>query len=397
MVEYEQGFAEKLEKVRAHLPPHPQLSQFVVEGRIGKRNAPMGGSRYYGVNSAVFAVQLKDVAEVQLSLKVVFNVDNTTTMDISDSYENDVKITSNQSTRLPPHPNILWSLGSFVDTASKATLGDSWTEDSEFVRESSLMVLLPRMDRNLKDEIRDRVAKQEAEIAAAAAHAAAAAAGAEGGDAGAAGAPSSLRPATGPFFSDDEFLCVMVRLLSAVELLHKHRVVHRDIKPDNILLKGVASPDSGHRNAPLLVTLSDFGECLDLEEEEMVGFVMPFRMRGTPRGGAPAYLPPEVTSQTTGKGQSIDYSKSDVFACGMVAHNLLSGLLTDPFATAYSQDYSAELYCPLPEHVPVLLTDLVWSMLNPDALSRATIQEALATTRRCMSDATIKGTNSDDF
>lgn len=93
------------------------------------------------------------------------------------------------------------------------------------------------MDRNLKDEIRKRHAS------------------ASGGG----GADAAALVATKNYFSEELFLSILVRLLSAARHLHDHRVVHRDIKPDNILLKGSAGP--GHDDAPLLVCLSDFGCC----------------------------------------------------------------------------------------------------------------------------------------
>ena len=201
----------------------------------------------------MFGVALRAAAGVNLSLKVVFNTDDCQTMDVFDDYANDYKITfvgGQDTTRLPNHPNILWSLAQFVDTASVGTLGDSWTVDAEFVRPSSLMVVMPQMDRNLKDEIRERR------------HAASAAAGesGSGGDnvvGAAAGSTTATLPLPPPPFTEERFLCIMVRIIAAACHLHDHNVVHRDIKPDNILLKGAAGPELDC--APLLVCLSDFG------------------------------------------------------------------------------------------------------------------------------------------
>lgn len=47
----------------------------------------------------------------------------------------------------------------------------------------------------------------------------------------------------------------------------------------------------------------------------------------------------QVTGQKHGKGKYIDYSKCDVFGCGMVAHNMLSGLTSEPFSVGSSKDY----------------------------------------------------------
>ena len=102
----------------------------------------------------------------------------------------------------------------------------------------------------------------------------------------------------------------------------------RDLKPDNILLSW--EDDDTEHGTPVLVKLADFGESLDCAAEGYEGFQMLFvRCGGEPsRGGAQAYLPPEVMNATAGTQRSqsfIDYSKSDVFSLGMVAHFLLSG------------------------------------------------------------------------
>jgi serine/threonine protein kinase len=83
---------------------------------------------------------------------------------------------------------------------------------------------------------------------------------------------------------------VAYRLLSAVCHLVAHRIVHRDIKTDNILLSACADSSTDCKGAPLLVMLGDFGECLDLEQEGFDEFLMDFRNRQTPRGGAPAQV-----------------------------------------------------------------------------------------------------------
>lgn len=89
------------------LPSSPKLTDFDVERRLGKKNTPVGPNRYYGVNSAVFAIVLRAATGVKLSMKVVFNTDESATMDVFDDYASDYKVTS-RDTRLPAHANILW-------------------------------------------------------------------------------------------------------------------------------------------------------------------------------------------------------------------------------------------------------------------------------------------------
>lgn len=84
---------------------------------MGKKNKPVGGQRYYGVNAAVFAASLKEAPDAALTLKVVFNHGDIATDDLSDHFRDDYELTSNKE-RLPYHPNILRSLAHFVDAAS---------------------------------------------------------------------------------------------------------------------------------------------------------------------------------------------------------------------------------------------------------------------------------------
>jgi serine/threonine protein kinase len=281
-----------------------RLANFVVEGRMGRRRREPG---YYGCNSAVFDVHEVSQPEVKLALKVVYNMEEVSTVDLSEHFQTDFSFLEDPQ-RVPVHDSILCVLGHFTDTATAESL-PGWDVDAEFVRESSLFVVLERMDGSLQQLLSERRS-----------------AGRE-------------PPLTGA-----EFLEIATQLSSAVAHLFSYGVIHRDIKPDNVLYRCGDDADA----APIAfdVKLADFGEALDAHqycEDSSPGacYKMSFPAPCS-RGGATYYLPPEVRQVQPGRQVTIDYTKSDVWALGLVIYAMLSP--DEPFTSADYREFSAETY-----------------------------------------------------
>ena len=99
-----------------------------------------------------------------------------------------------------------------------------------------------------------------------------------------------------------EVIDIMTQLTSAISCAHDSNIIHRDIKPQNVLIK-----EDG------LVKITDFGIAMALNSNELTqtNSVM----------GSVHYLPPE---QANGKGATV---KSDIYSLGIVMFELLTGQL----------------------------------------------------------------------
>lgn len=99
-----------------------------------------------------------------------------------------------------------------------------------------------------------------------------------------------------------EVIDIMQQLTSAIACAHDSNIIHRDIKPQNVLIK-----EDG------IVKITDFGIAMALNSNELTqtNSVM----------GSVHYLPPE---QANGKGATV---KSDIYSLGIVMFELLTGTL----------------------------------------------------------------------
>jgi len=110
-------------------------------------------------------------------------------------------------------------------------------------------------------------------------------------------------------------------LCNAVAYAHEHGVVHRDLKPDNVMLGNFGETvvlDWGLAKAKGERDIQ--GAQLSREIQEIVGASGQYTMEGT-IFGTPAYMSPE---QGRGAVDEID-ERSDVYSLGAILYELLSG------------------------------------------------------------------------
>lgn len=97
------------------------------------------------------------------------------------------------------------------------------------------------------------------------------------------------------------------RILEALDHAHRRGVIHRDLKPDNIMLVEREGEDNE-------VKILDFGLAMILESESGRPLTGPGAVFGTPR-----YMSPEQAS-----GEAVD-GRSDLYAVGVMLAEVLSG------------------------------------------------------------------------
>jgi len=107
-------------------------------------------------------------------------------------------------------------------------------------------------------------------------------------------------------------LAIWRDVLDALGFAHQHGVVHRDVKPENILLSG--------RNA----LVADFGIARAIEAAAEEGDAKDITAQGVTLG-TPSYMAPE---QASGEGEA-DH-RIDIYAAGLVMYEMLTG--RSPFA-----------------------------------------------------------------
>lgn len=157
----------------------------------------------------------------------------------------------------------------------------------------------------------------------------------------------------------DDFLIILKRLLEALIVAHRDHVVHRDIKPDNIMLR------NSDINMPILL---DFGIALNSQ-------LTPDGLRcGTPLYMSPEqWIHPEKTS-----------CQSDIYSLGVMAYEFFAGRLPScslgksankMFISHYSIDEILSI-CSYNARVTAPIDQLIRSMMSYEPEKRpASTQE----------------------
>ena len=171
----------------------------------------------------------------------------------------------------------------------------------------------------------------------------------------------------GEHFSPAEVLQILLPAAEGLSVVHRAGLVHRDIKPDNIMLTPAQR-----------VVLMDFG------------LVLPeFAVDGERRvAGSPPYMAPEALLNTasTGSGHLVD-----IFGLGVVGYELLAQRRPYEGRTIREVIASHERGRPEPlaelrADCPLALCQVIHEMLSPNPLVRVQSAEAVAWQLRAVRD-----------
>ena len=127
---------------------------------------------------------------------------------------------------------------------------------------------------------------------------------------------------------------LVLQIAQALAYAHENNVIHRDLKPGNILLNAEGRP-----------VLSDFSIARIIEDEETRD------VTGTNVGlGTPAYMSPEQ-----GKGMPVDY-RADIYSLGIIFFEMVAG--QPPFKADNSMETLIQQVIAPPPSPKTLVPDL---------------------------------------
>ena len=159
-------------------------------------------------------------------------------------------------------------------------------------------------------------------------------------------------------------LQIGIQMAEALDYAHRRKIVHRDVKPGNIILKRLSRPDEAGAQ-PFRALLTDFG-LVKLQEG------LSLTQSGA-TVGTPTYMSPEQC-----EGRELD-GRSDLYSLGVVLYELVANRLPFTFQTlseaiaAHQNNVQPALASTLrPEVPPIIDTLLARAMAKSPAQRFAT-------------------------
>ena len=156
---------------------------------------------------------------------------------------------------------------------------------------------------------------------------------------------------------------LFAQLVSGVSYLHRKKIIHRDLKLENLLLD---------RNRNVMITDFGFANNFSARENDLMATSC----------GSPCYAAPELVVQD---GLYVG-AAVDVWSCGVILYAMLAGYLpfdddpANPEGDNINMLYKYIMSTPLtfPDYIGAEPRSLLLRMLVPDPTKRATLDEVMA-------------------
>ena len=165
-------------------------------------------------------------------------------------------------------------------------------------------------------------------------------------------------------FLKEEHACrLFAQLISGVSYLHQKKIVHRDLKLENLLLD---------RNRNVIITDFGFANNFEDKRDDLMATSC----------GSPCYAAPELVVQDgLYAGSAVD-----VWSCGVILYAMLAGYLpfdddpANPDGDNINLLYKYIMATPLsfPDYITAQPRDLLSRMLVPDPLKRADLNQVMS-------------------
>lgn len=322
--------------------PDDDASEAVPARRPLKlRDLEIGGPLGKGCNAVVYSAKWKDDGEggdrPELAVKMMFNYDaDSNAAAIWNSMNREcvparINLVGRGAT-LPPHPNIVRMPVAFVDATAVLPGAHRLYPEAlpprlyrrGYGRNATLFLVMKRYHCTLRDYL----------------------------------SRAALRGRTA--------VAVLCQVLEGVVHMNRHRVAHRDLKTDNLLVDLSAGASRPR------VAVADFGCCLAGNPS---GLRVPYTSGEVCRDGNPALMAPEVAGAVPGLFSVLDYDRADLWAVGTLAYEIYGA--ENPFyggdgasVRLDSRFYREEDLPDLPRAAPPVVRKLVRDLLRRDPSQR---------------------------